>query len=206
MATTQTRRETKQTKSNPLSLQERLDALTDKSAGPDGCWIWQGELVKGPDGVERHGRLHIRRDASGELADQNEYAHRAAFELAHGPIPDGMIVRHLCHRCECVNPAHLAIGDQIDNKADDIIADRGRISFRAGHALIALSDFVREHGRPNARPEGRRKGPKADPVAKMARIFDVSESAVRALPKRPAWRRAIERYENGERPMAGGGR
>lgn len=36
-----------------------------------------------------------------------EQAHRVAWELANGPIPDGLEVDHLCRVRHCVNPEHL---------------------------------------------------------------------------------------------------
>ena len=35
------------------------------------------------------------------------YAHRASYELAKGPIPDGMHLDHLCRVTCCINPDHL---------------------------------------------------------------------------------------------------
>jgi len=34
-------------------------------------------------------------------------AHRFAYTMIVGPIPEGLQVDHLCHRRLCVNPAHL---------------------------------------------------------------------------------------------------
>lgn len=34
-------------------------------------------------------------------------AHRVAYELVVGPIPDGLQLDHLCKVRKCVNPAHL---------------------------------------------------------------------------------------------------
>lgn len=62
------------------------------------CWIWTGALASGygtfrtPDPVNRRGRL-VR-------------AHRFAYELVVGPIPDGLELDHLCRVRACVNPAH----------------------------------------------------------------------------------------------------
>lgn len=36
-------------------------------------------------------------------------AHRVAWELYRGPIPEGMHVDHMCHRHDCVNVAHLRL-------------------------------------------------------------------------------------------------
>ena len=35
------------------------------------------------------------------------YAHRIAYEMVIGPIPEGMTIDHLCRNRTCVNPAHL---------------------------------------------------------------------------------------------------
>lgn len=55
---------------------------------------------------------------------RNRLAHRIAWELANGPIPAGLVVRHMCHNRRCVNPAHLLIGTQADNIHDMIRAGR----------------------------------------------------------------------------------
>lgn len=82
--------------------------------GDDECWPWMG--VRQPSG---HGQFAIA-TRPGKLTA----AHRYAWTLANGPIPDGMKV---CHRCDhgwCVNPAHLFLGTQADNLRDMREKDR----------------------------------------------------------------------------------
>lgn len=58
-----------------------------------GCWLWMGNIGKAGYGTIFD--VKVRR------------AHRVAYELFKGPIPDGLVLDHLCRvRC-CVNPDHL---------------------------------------------------------------------------------------------------
>lgn len=61
-----------------------------------GCWLWQGPLDK--DG---YGHLHFRR--------KRRSAHRVGWYSAHGEIPAGFVVDHVCGKRSCVNPSHLRL-------------------------------------------------------------------------------------------------
>jgi hypothetical protein len=52
------------------------------------------------------------------------YLHRFIFEEMHGPIPEGLIIRHKCDNGFCINPEHMELGTQKDNVHD--MLKRGR--------------------------------------------------------------------------------
>jgi len=57
------------------------------------CWVWQA----GVDGCG-YGMFSVTRTVR---------AHRWAYEHLVGPIPEGLVLDHLCRNTRCVNPAHL---------------------------------------------------------------------------------------------------
>lgn len=59
-------------------------------------------------------------------------AHRVAYELAHGPIPEGLVVRHRCDQPGCINPTHLEVGTITDNNRDRARRGRSAVGDRSG--------------------------------------------------------------------------
>jgi len=78
---------------------ERFWANVNRSA-PASCWEWQAHRSR--DG---YGRLRAQAPGSGEARMVS--AHRVAYELSVGPVPEGLQLDHLCRNRACCNPAHL---------------------------------------------------------------------------------------------------
>jgi hypothetical protein len=93
------------------SLADRFWEKVDRR-GPDECWIWTAAKEKGYGIIGRGGR------------EGNLLAHRVAYELLVGPIPEGLTLDHFrmnpgprnapCSKA-CGNPAHLEPVTMVEN-------------------------------------------------------------------------------------------
>lgn len=106
----------------------------------NGCWNWTASTIKG------YGQMYYRAPGSDRI--EKLYAHRFAYQTFVGPIPPGVVVRHSCDNPLCVNPDHLLLGSQQDNRAD--MAKRGRgLRSKSG---MPYGVTKRTTKRPGARP------------------------------------------------------
>jgi predicted XRE-type DNA-binding protein len=87
------------------TIKERLE---EKLLTPDpttGCIEWAGNKIWNGYGIMR-------------INGKGVYVHRLAWELKHGPIPDGKQVLHRCDNRPCCNDDHLFLGTNQDNMDD----------------------------------------------------------------------------------------
>lgn len=141
----------------------------DRSGGPESCWIWTARRFD-----FGHGQFRT--------SQGNVPAHRFSWELAYGPIPDGLCV---CHNCPggdnpaCVNPAHLFLGTYLDNNRDMHAKGRARVSHGSAHCQAKLTEadvlVIRE-----ALARG-------EPQKSLAERFGVSRSNVGLIGQRKIW-------------------
>lgn len=88
----------------PPDMRAWFWSQVDKGPGPEACWLWIGPLTS-----HGHGCCVL----PGPDGPQVRQAHEVAWELAHGPIPAGMRVRHQppCLTKKCVRHLRLALED-----------------------------------------------------------------------------------------------
>lgn len=140
-------------------------------AEPDlntGCWLWTGAATK-DDGYGQFGKPVV-------------LAHRYAWVLAYGPIPEGdghhgTCVLHRCDTPRCINPAHLFLGTQGENVED--MVSKGRCRRAPGeanrHAVLTREDVlaIRASGLPQA---------------ELAAIYGVQPPAISRILSRQRWK------------------
>jgi hypothetical protein len=87
----------------------RFLSRLDRTSSPDGCWLWTG-------GMTGNGRGAAYATIDGVYRQCP--AHRLAYMIFHGDIPEGLFVCHHCDIPRCCNPDHLFIGTNRDNMID----------------------------------------------------------------------------------------
>lgn len=110
----------------------------------------------------------------------NKIAHRVAYELACGPIPDGLCVLHRCDNPICINVEHLFLGTRADNNADKVAKNRqsramGRPGVRHPSAKLKDADI------PKIRADTR-------PQKKIAADYGVSQSKISHIKTGKNWK------------------
>jgi HNH endonuclease len=142
------------------SLRERFASFIGKPT-ETGCILWQGAK---------------RNEGYGYILDNGEVrralsAHRVAWELANGPIPDGLLV---CHKCDvplCVAIEHLFLGTHQDNSTDAVKKGRTPKGEKSGNVVLTERQAC----------EIIRRRQAGEIIATIAAVFGVSEHCVQSI-------------------------
>lgn len=160
----------------PIDPWDRID----RSAGPDGCWLWTGS-------VDRDGYGHFK--VAGRM-------HRAARWVLTQKIGRALtsdeVTRHTCDNPPCCNPAHLLPGTAADNTADMI--KRGRAITGDRHWTRRTPERLFGVANPAARlTEGqiqmiRARYAAGERQVPLAARYGVSQSLISRIVRRTSWR------------------
>lgn len=131
------------------------------------CILFDGPTINGYGNFKHEG--------------EQKRAHRVSFELAFGPIPEGLYICHSCDVRHCINPGHLFAGTQADNMADMVAK---------GRSVKGRAYRLKGAGSPKARlTEETVRAILLSPLGKTlaARAFGVPRSWVHSIRKGDAW-------------------
>lgn len=107
---------------------------------PSGCWEWQG--TKTPDG---YGLVGLERTRV------NLLTHRVVYEALVAPIPDGLVIDHLCRNRGCVNPDHMETVTAAENTRRGRNAQREKTHCAKGHPYWGENLHVLPNGKRQCR-------------------------------------------------------
>lgn len=145
-------------------MNQRFWSKVDKSDKSDECWVWTG--APRTDG---YGQFRL----DGKIIRP----HRFSYTVKFGAIPDGLFVCHSCDNRLCVNPDHLFLGTDSDNKAD--MYAKKRHVFGENHPNKKLSKEIVL--------AIRKKIAEGVPQRKIAEMFQTQRSQVSLINSGKRW-------------------
>lgn len=131
-----------------------------------GCWLWTG-------GVKSKSHEY----GAFAISGRSERAHRISYKIHRGEIPSGL---HVCHSCDtpaCVNPDHLFLGTNQENRADCCRKKRHAHGDAHARSKIHSSDL----------PRIRQKLQLGYTLTSLAVAYKVSESAIFDIKHNITW-------------------
>lgn len=158
------------------TLTERFWVKVDmREWEPGDCWEWTAQVNAAGYGniaaPGKHGKPLL--------------AHRVAYELFYGPIPNdgpspfGWIVLHSCDNPGCVNPSHLRLGDHAANSRDARSRNRLALGVRCGSSKLQPKQVAEIRALYAAGGTSH---------SKLARQFGVNHVTIHKVVTRKTWR------------------
>ncbi len=118
------------------SIQSQSDRFWSKVDKSGECWLFQGTTARGGYGtVWFYGKHRL--------------AHAVSYELEIGPIPEGLVIDHLCRNHACVRPSHLeAVTDKVNilRGISPTATNKRKTHCKRGHELAGEQLRIRADG------------------------------------------------------------
>lgn len=151
-----------------LYTERQLIRFTKYVEVTKGCWLWRGSR-----NAQGYGRFQVS-------TRKPIQAHRFAFQVWHGDIPQDADVCHACDNPSCVNPAHLWAGTRAQNMQDSISKGRFKRALGTKHGLSRFNEAdIRLMRGLHARGFS---------YQHLADLFDCSKASVADIVKKRWWR------------------
>ena len=99
------------------------------------------DCVESKKGITTNGYSRIKRN--GKMIQ----AHRWAWELVNGPIPDGLVIDHICGNRRCVLISHLRVITQQENIMAGKHSINNRSHCKQGHPFTKENIMIRKNGK-----------------------------------------------------------
>jgi hypothetical protein len=115
-----------------------------------------------------------RRDPNGYGRTTTYLAHRVAWELEHGVVPDNLVVMHTCDNPACTEVEHLRLGTRAENQADMKAKGRSTRGERHPNTRLAAVEVLEIRA-------------STEPKAEVAERFGISISHVYGIQSRRKW-------------------
>jgi hypothetical protein len=152
-------------KHSPERVRASFWSMVDKTGD---CWLWTG--YRQPDGY-------------GQFRANSKFynSHKFAYELAYGPVPDGLEVMHTCDQPHCCNVAHMRLGTHLENMQDCKAKGRQACGERIKRNKLT-ADQVLEIRRLFKRTEANRSN-----IPILAKRYGVFPGTIRDIILRLSW-------------------
>ena len=126
------------------------------------CWEWTACKA-----TEGYGRFVLNNRDLG--------AHRVAYTLAKGEIPEGLLVRHTCDNRLCCNPDHLILGTITDNMADKVKRNRQLKGEQHSNSKLTAKQAMEIYSSPLLQDE-------------LAKLYNINQTTVSLIKHKKRWK------------------
>lgn len=154
-----------------MPTKEQTDRFWSNVDRSGKCWVWKRFTTE-----KGYGKVGF--------SNKVQRAHRVAWFIAKGKIPNGLLVLHKCDNPPCVRPSHLFLGTAIDNTRDAM--RKGRLKYKALHRIGA------EHGMARLSEDDvlsiRRLCKNGAEFKSLAKLYAVSATQIWRIAHRLSWR------------------